>query len=208
MNNKKIISLLVALMLSSCASETVNTKYYKLGSVDMNTDAETKNGVNNREVKSNVAKRPLLLIEPILLADFLRQPGLVIQKADHQLQISNVHRWAESLESAALRVLRIQLEKRLPNYRIENQNGRWKTPPKRRLSIELTQFQIDNNNNQVVSTGTFWLFDEQRNLLIKKGFDIQQPLLKNGYAHAISKLEFSLLKLAEIIAKNSNNFEG
>ena len=197
MIRKIMLSFFVLAFMNGCVTESSTIQYYKLGSSVMILEPLDS---NQPYPSIEIGNRPLILIEPIMLADFLRRQGLVIQKAKHQLQISNVHRWAESLEGASSSVILRQLEHSLPNYRFENQTGRWKARPKFRLSIQLSQFQVNNKKNQVVTSGKYWLFDEKRNLLAKQQFLIEEALSKNGYEHAISKLELSLVKLSKLIS--------
>lgn len=196
--SKIVASLLVLVILSGCANESVTIKYYKLGS------QESASGMN-RSAKDMVS-RPLILIEPIGLADFLRQPGLVIQKTNHQIQISNIHRWSEDLQRATSRIIRKNLEAALPDYRFENQSGQWKTKPQFRISIELEEFHIVNHQKHVKASGQFWFFDDKRNLLLKKHFTFVEPINKNGYEHAVSKLELSLRTLSKMIIKNLSEY--
>jgi len=188
--------LLIVFFLAGCASDTASIKYYKLGVVKNNSAEEHSTPILEEK---NPSKRPLILIEPIVLPDFLRQQGLVIQKTDHQLQVSNVHRWAENLESASSRVIQSHLENLLPEYRFENKSGRWKATPKFRLSIELTEFQVKNRENTVISSGRFWIFDEDGSLLTKESFLLEEPLSRNGYEHAIFQLGVTLERLAGLI---------
>lgn len=190
----KIIALFVVILLSSCASDSVTIKYYKLGAPDRLS--------KTIEHDQNNVQRPLILIEPIALADFLRQPGLVIQKTEHQLQISNIHRWSEDLERATSRIIRNQLGNTLPKYRFENQGMQWKLKPKYRLSITLEQFHIVNHQKQVVTSGQIWIFGSDKTLLLKRAFSFEEPLNKNGYEHAVSKLELLMHKLSRQIAES------
>jgi len=181
-------------LLSGCASDSVTIKYYKLGGQESTSQIV--------DYDQNHVQRPLILIEPIALADFLRQPGLVIQKTEHQIQISNVHRWSEDLERATSRIIRKQLEIALPKYRFEKQGQQWKAKSKYRLNVELEQFHIINHHKQVATSGQIWLFDEDRKLILKRAFNFDEPLNKNGYEHAISKLELILNKLSQQIAES------
>lgn len=185
---------MVVVVLSGCASDSVTIKYYTLGGQESSTQmvADDQNNV----------QRPLILIEPIAMVDFLRQPGLVIQKTEHQIQISNIHRWSEELARATSRIIRKQLEMALPKYRFENQGRQWKAKPKYRLNIELEQFHIINHHKQVVTSGQIWLFDDDRKLILKKVFSFEEPLNKNGYEHAVSKLELILNKLSQQITES------
>jgi uncharacterized lipoprotein YmbA len=190
--NRIITILLALLLLTSCASESVTIKYYKLGGLE-----KTLTGDHSVQEATN---QPLILIEPIQLTDFLRQPGLVIQKTNHQIQISNIHRWAEDLQRASSRIIRQQLEGALPEYRFENQSAQWKAKPLLRLTIELEQFHIINHQKQVITSGQFWLFDNNNSLLLKKAFSFEESLNQNGYEHAVSRLERVLHKLSKQIA--------
>ena len=190
----RIITLLVVVLLSSCASDSVTIKYYKLGGPEKISQLI--------DYDQNKVQLPLILIEPITLADFLRQPGLVIQKTDHQLQISNIHRWSEDLERATSRIIRKQLQITIPDYRVEIQNTHWKAKPKFILNIELEEFHIVNHQKQVVTSGRFWLFGKDRTLLMSKSFRFAESMNKNGYEHAVSKLELSLRALSQMISKN------
>ncbi len=182
------------ILLSSCASDSITIQYYKLGGLGKKPQLI--------EYDKNRVQQPLILIEPIALADFLRQPGLVIQKTDHQLQISNIHRWSENLERATSRIIRKQLENSLPKYRYENQGIQWKNEPIYRLNVELEQFHIVNHQKQVVTSGQYWLFGKDKKLILKRTFNFEEPLSQNGYEHAVSKLELILNKLSKQIAES------
>lgn len=194
----KVIGYLLLVLLTGCASDTVNVRYYKLGSVLKNSKTSD---LTRMDKNKSVSERPLIIIEPISLADFLRQQGLVIQRTDHQLQISNIHRWAESLESSSSRVIQSHLESHLPGFRFESKNARWKTKPNFRISIELVEFQVNNRMAKVTTSGQFWIFDGDNNLINKEHFLLEESLNENGYEHAISRLEMTLLRLSKLISK-------
>jgi len=189
--NRFVACLLVAFLLASCTNETATIRYYKLAG---NTQALDR--LAHSDTKTD---QPLVLIEPIVLAEFLRRKGLVIQKNEYQIQISNIHRWAEELDRATARLIREELEKTLVDFRVEDQNSRWKLKPSFRISIELNQFQV-NHKNQTVTSGQFWIFGKNRVLKAKKYFNFELDLAQDGYEHAISQLERSLVKLSELIA--------
>jgi len=119
--NKLIAAITIMFMLVSCTNETATIRYYKLSG---------KIPLQHRPLAhKNITDRPLVLIEPIILAEFLRRKGLVIQKNEYQIQISNIHRWAEELDRATARLIRQALEKSLTDFRVEDQNSRWKVKP-------------------------------------------------------------------------------
>lgn len=188
--NKLIAVVIIALILASCTNETATIRYYKLsGKLSLQDQSPAP---------KNKADQPLVLIEPIILAEFLRRKGLVIQKNEYQIQISNIHRWAEELDRATARLIRQELEKSLVDFRVEDQSGRWKVKPSYRVSIELNQFQV-NHKSQTVTSGQFWIFGKNREILAKKHFSFELDLKVDGYEHAISQLEFSLEQLSQLI---------
>ena len=189
--NRFALIIIASILLMSCTNETATIRYYKLAS-----NSNSSVIVDREELKN---QQELVILEPIILAEFLRRKGLVIQKNEYQIQISNIHRWAEELDRATARLIREALETKLSNYRVEDQNSRWKSKPSFRISIELNQFQV-NHKNQTVTSGQFWIFGKNRELKAKKHFNFEIDLDQDGYEHAISQLESSLVNLSELIA--------
>lgn len=197
----RIILILVAFtFMASCTNETATIRYYKLASSSQLKSVEQTNLSGIQDEKKD---KGLIVIEPIVLAEFLRRKGLVIQKNEHQIQISNIHRWAEELERAVSRVVRERLDYSLLDYRVEDQNSRWKIKPNYRISIELSQFHV-NHESQTIASGQFWLFDKSRNVKVKRKFNFEMDLAADGYEHAISQLEKSLFELCELIVSEIN----
>lgn len=197
MTIKYLLSGLFIVFLFGCASEPNKIQYYELmssnlanNSIDNNTDTQT----------SKISQKPLIVLEAIKFSDFLKRQGIVIQSEKYKLQISNYHRWAENIESSSSRIVLSQLEKNLENYRFENHNGRWKVTPSYKINIEFYQFQIVQNKNTITS-GYFWIFDGENNLLEKQSFSYELPLEKKGYEYAISLLEKSLISMTKKISK-------
>jgi len=184
-------ALLLTLLVAGCATEGIQTRFYTLNGPNIHQLKEERGG-----------ERPVLLIESISLSDYLRQQGIVVKNTEHRLSISNNHRWAESLENSLSRTVRMELEKRLTQYRIENQNTSWKTKPKLRLKIEVNRFELDNVTKQAVCYGRLWFFDESGELQSSFRYSIEENLEEGGFEHAVAKLELTVGKLADIITAN------
>jgi len=197
--NRFIVLLMSVFLIASCTNETATIRYYKLASNSSAPEAVDNNAAKNQQ--------QLVILEPIILAEFLRRKGLVIQKNEYQIQISNIHRWAEELDRATARLIREELEKMLVGFRVEDQNSRWKLKPSFRISVELSQFQV-NHKNQTITSGQFWVFGKDRTLKVKKHFNFEIDLAQDGYEHAISQLELSLEKLSQLIADELLNMDG
>ena len=190
MNYKYVWLLLVLLCLSACSSAPAKIEYYSL-SYDL----------HNKVVISTEAgqSQQLIVLEPITLADFLRQRGLVVQTSEHKMHMSSQHRWAESLDLALSRTIMGHLENRLPQFRFENQNGRWSEQPEYRLNLSFSHFHT-NANSEVVVAGNFWILTRNNQLIRKERFYLARTLEQDGFLHAVESLNQALAELASKIA--------
>lgn len=90
------IHVLAALLflMAGCAGQSPTDKHYYW----LNSGLVSESGVvANFEVKIN-------------LASYLRQPGIVLAKQEHELQLANYHLWAEPLNRAIRSHLKYRLE--------------------------------------------------------------------------------------------------
>lgn len=188
---KSIILVSSILILSACTSAPVNIEYYSL-----NPKTEAPSSTNK-----NTAELPLIVIEAVQLAEFLRQQGIVVETGSNQLHMSSQHRWAERLDEAISRNLIAQLEERLDQYRFESHNTRWSKQPTYRINFSFSHFH-STENNQAVVAGNFWILDQENKLLNKQRFYLSRDLTQNGYSHSVEQLNLTLRELVNFVANN------
>jgi len=188
MKNKCGWLLLILILLNACSSAPAKIEYYALHFDQLNPPQ-----------KSADQTHELVIVEPVILAGFLRQQGLVVQTSDNQLHMSSQHRWAEQLDQALSRTIVGHLENNLPNYRFENQNGRWSEQPQYRINLSFSHFHT-NANNEAVVAGDFWILTNDNTLVRKERFYLAQPLARDGYSHAVDVLNRLLAKFVEEMA--------
>lgn len=189
--NKNIIFSILIVTLSACTSAPININYYAL-----NTEIS-----DSEEHSQNIVEKPLIVIEAIELAEFLRQQGIVVETDSNQLHMSSQHRWAERLDEALSRNLIVQLETKLPNYRFENAKVHWNKQPKYRANLSFSHFH-SSINRQAVIAGRFWILNQENQLLTKQSFYLTRDLKKNGYSHAVNQLNLTLKELAQLLTES------
>ena len=184
----QILSLLVACAVLGCSSQPSQTHFYTLN----DSNSITKNE------KLDITK-PLLLIEPISLSGYLRQNGIIVQKSQFEISVSNTHRWAERLETEIARSIQLSLLKNTDVYRIEIEANHRSKIPDLVLKLEINQFEIDNTHRRATVAGHYWLYDRDGILKSSRRFSNHENLTKNGFEHAVSKLKEVVIQLTSQI---------
>jgi len=90
-----LLAIIIPLLLLGCSSSP-KTHYYTLNSLPI---PDTR----------SAATGPAILIGPITLPDLVDRPQLVLRSGDNQVEISDTHRWAQSLKSEVARTLAANL---------------------------------------------------------------------------------------------------
>jgi len=90
-----LLAILIPLLLIGCSSSP-KTHYYTLNSPPI---PDTR----------SAAMGPVILIGPVTLPDLVDRPQLVLRSGDNQVEISDTHRWAQSLKSEVARTLAANL---------------------------------------------------------------------------------------------------
>lgn len=163
--------------LLSCSSTATKPTYYVL--------APAQASMSEKQPDLN---RPLVIIQPIHLADFLEQTGLVMQTQEHQLQYAHSHLWAENLDEGITKALLQDLKAADLDYTV-SADYRWLAEQARyEIQITIDQFNATDHSS-VVMDGSYWIIDtETKAIVVNRDFNYQQELQENGYEHAVSKL--------------------
>jgi uncharacterized protein len=189
MSNMVRCSMLLGGVLTACSYNVVQEHYYALNPPSL---------LQSLAQTTAKAAQPLLLVEPVSVAEFLATGAIVMQVNAHQLQLSNHHRWAENLQQALTFNVQAKLAARLAHYQVESSTRYWQQQTHSRLQINVSDFHISARHSTICA-GQFWLFDSEQKLLSKQAFYIELALTKDGYVHAVHQLNNALDQLAEQI---------
>ena len=143
------------------------------------------------------AHRPILALERVDLAAYLKQPGMVLQTGDHQVQLSRTHLWAESLDLALPKALVRALQARTEGYSCVLGAGDWAGPADLRLRVRIDSLQA-NDQGEVVAAGRYQLLAADRPPLLAD-FRFSRDLTEDGHAHAVARMRELLDDIAAAI---------
>ncbi len=196
----KIIKWLVfglfILLCHACASTPEPVQYYSLTLGAAQNEPVQKGLVRNESAPAGFAGN--VIIEPVYLAKFLRQDGIVTQVGDNEVAIASYHRWAEPLDKSIARLLTGDLNSRISDYHFSWMQLDVDKPAAFKLRLAFNEFNIKNNSSVNVA-GHYWLYVQSSGLKKEGSFNITKPLTDDGYAHAVTQLQQAIAQLADEI---------
>ncbi len=178
---KALLIALSIISLFSCASSPADVKYYSL-SLTSSHNVEHKN-------------KKYVVIEPIHLAAFLQQDGLVMQMGEHEIYTASYHRWAEPLDEAIGRLLTQELNTLSSHYYFETSEAQWHKKAKYHLRLNFSRFQATDHATVSVA-GHYGVYLKGSVLKFDQTFLISDKLKKDGYLYSVEKLKQAVHQLA------------
>lgn len=208
-----IIFLLSIMSITACSTNnTPKTQYYLLNSPTKLTLSA------QQEVKISTVPehKKQLSVKLLELPDYLAQPNLVLQLANHQLHYSHFHMWAEPLSVGLVQALTDDLNNTNDqlNFILSSEINSLKQAD---VLIKITAFQA-THQSQVILAGSYTLklkglAQKESVNITKNDFKFTVNLKSNGYLHSVGKMREIISLLAQNISKtlkasstnNSNN---
>ncbi|MBJ7550834.1 PqiC family protein [Marinomonas ostreistagni] len=177
----RVLLVLIGIaILAGCSSQTLQPpKYYVLNGAPAHLSASALNQVP-------------LTVRSVILSEYLQSSNIVLQVSDHELFFSANNLWAEPLQ--------VGIKKALENNLSAAGN------------LQDASFQLDLNvdyfhiidQDSVILSGDFSVFDEQGRVTLKDHFALRHPLNNSGYEYAVSIMSATLKSLSEKIAASIN----
>ena len=182
----KIVTLIASLvLLCSCSSSPeLQSNYYLL------SQPELIENVEHNIITNNGMKGKLLLT--LSLADYLKQPNIVLQKEDKSIYYAHSHLWAEPLEGAVIKAI-------MSDFNNMNSNSilvvNSQEEPLDELHIQIDYFHV-SELSEVILAGSFSLISmSEHSLVTHKKFYLKDKLEADGYGHSIVKMRGLLNEL-------------
>ena len=165
-----LLTLFCAVLVAGCASEAVPA-YYALSLSD------------NQAPSRQVTEGPILVVDRVVLPEYLNDMGIAFQPDDVQIVTANQARWAEALDKQLTRSLVQSLSEQLERVQVlEGPNAKsqvW------HLTRETTGFQ-GRSDGQAVVAGRWVL--QQGDKAYSHSFQTQVPLQEDGYPALVRAL--------------------
>ncbi|MFT5837577.1 MAG: putative lipoprotein YmbA [Flavobacteriales bacterium] len=192
---KTVTIFLCLALFFSCASEPLNVRYYLLHTPE-NTVPDTSDKT-----------KPIVVLQLLDIADYLRQSSLVMQIDEHELHYSRQDVWAEKLQSSFYKALLQDLNATDHRDYVASYSPIAKDAMAA-ITIKLEHFHATDSST-VVSSGQYWLSENapqtsknQHIMTSTHSFFFESPLKRDGYAHAVEQLRTLLERLAKQIEKD------
>ena len=190
-----IAPLGLTLALAGCASSGMSNSYYLLNASQAAAELP----------QSSINKSKQLLVEPVVLADFLNQKFLVMQK-NNQLFVSATHQWAQPLAGSVTQAITDELRADLSAWRVSKSRLNPGNRTAYTLLVAIDQFH-PNDKSLVSLKGSFQVRNGN-DLVIENHFFISQPLEQDGFSQSVFQLRDLLSQLAKKIANELAAIEG
>lgn len=192
---KLMIIFLCMTFLVSCTSEPLSVRHYLLHTPE------------NTMINTSDNAKPIVALQLLDVADYLRQPSLVMQVGQFELHYSHQDLWAEKLQSSYFKALLQDL----------NSSGQRSyvaaSSPEAIKAITTIKVKLEHfhatDASTVVSSGHYWLSakqltkDKTKDLTsASHSFYFESELKQDGYAYAVKQLRALVANLAKQIEKD------
>ena len=189
----KIILMSLVIFVSGCSgAPKIETQYFVL------TPAAPRDSAASQKSVDKKAKK-VIVLEPVELADFLDQPGIVLQKDHHQIEVAHYHRWAEPLRRNLYRFIFETLAANNMEYSFQENSRSVNKMDPLRLHVQVNQFHGTSMGMANLS-GRWALEDSKSNeVILSDAFHYESALQEDGHVELVSQLAILLEKLCSDI---------
>ena len=188
---KYIWPIIILSVVGCSGAPKIETQYFLLTPETQQSSEE-----KSSDAETNVHK--LIILEPIVLAEYLDQPGIVLQTDQHQIEIAHYHRWAEPLKRNIHRFVIETLATQKMEYSLQPSTTFSRDVTSLSLSLHINQFNGSVSSAALLS-GHWTLKQTKSNELIKTvTFSHEAPLKQSGYPELVAQLA----NLLEILCKD------
>jgi uncharacterized lipoprotein YmbA len=140
-------------------------------------------------------------VGPVVLAEYLDRPNLVLQDAPHRLAVADDHRWAGSLEASIARVTAANLGRRLGTGNVRVYPWTGDDGIARQVTLDIRQFHGGADGFAVLEAGWRVYQLPEGRLAASSSFTARVVLRADGYDELVAAQSRLLSKLAAEIAK-------
>jgi uncharacterized lipoprotein YmbA len=140
-------------------------------------------------------------VGPVMVAEYIDRPNLVVAETNHQLGIAENHRWAGDLGAGIARVTAVNLGRRWGTGNVRTYPWRDEDGLRRQVVIDIRQFHAGADGYAVLEAGWRVYSLPERRLLASRSFSAREPLETDGYPAMVAAQSRLLSCLADDIAQ-------
>ena len=181
---KTLIPLAITLLLAACSSQPTSRATYLL-----RPDTQ----ITSRQ---KISGNPMYL-GTLAVANYIDQPGLVLEQANGKIHTAKHHQWAEPLRVSLRQFLCAEISAEI-GYDVALQKPR--TPQANRIDVSINQLHGDENGNAVLVA--YWSIHTPKGTTEYQSSE-QIALQGDGYDALVSAERALLKELAQQIASTT-----
>ncbi len=186
---KSLIAL--ALWLTGCSS-AVTLNYYQLPqSPEQALSVSTSNSATAQ------SQQPVVIVEPVMVANYLNTNSLILQTSDVELHRTTQHLWLDALDQQLNRLLVNALQNQLPNKLVTSQALPVAADSSQRLLVQVDEFH-GTAQGKVVLRGRYSVLSGPQVKLYP--FQIERLQAEEGYPAMVSTMGLAVADLTRQIA--------
>lgn len=140
-------------------------------------------------------------VGPVVLAEYLDRPNIVIAEAPNQLGVAENHRWAGDLAEAITRVTATNLGRRMNTGNVQTYPWRDDGQISHQVTLDIRQLHGGHDGFAVIEAGWRAYSLPDRKIKAARTFVDREPLESDGYQSLVAAQSRLLSRLADDIAK-------
>jgi uncharacterized protein len=184
MTHRLLACLAAALFLGGCAAEP--KRFYVL----------TADG------PAPAGGGPGIGVGPVVLAEYLDRPNLVVQQAPNQLAVAEDHRWAGELSASIARVTASNLGRRLGSGNVRTYPWPGDEGIRTQVTLDIRQLHAAEDGYAVIEAGWRAYSLPDRRMVGSGTFVDREALESDGYPSLVAAQSRLLSRLSAEIARN------
>ena len=139
-------------------------------------------------------------VGPVLLANYLDRPNLVIQESENSMSVADDHRWAGDLSDGIARTMATNLGRRLKTGNVRVYPWQRDSEIDQQVTVDIRQFHGGSDGYAVIEASYRVYSLPSRSLKASRTFNDREPLEKDGYQPLVAAQSRLLARLADAIA--------
>lgn len=181
-----LLAVLFFALLSCSSAPTQETHYFVLNPNKTNVQSNEKTNDN------------IMQVAPIQLAEFLDQPGIVLQTDTHQIEVAHYHRWGEPLKRNMHRYILESLSMRSNQSYINSKQAK-NFHSTQTLTITVNEFNGTTDGKALLSGNWSIMNSSSSENVSNYAFRYESKLSTSGYPELVNKLAELLNQLCDDI---------
>lgn len=137
---------------------------------------------------------------PVVLAEYINRPNLVLQESENAISVASDHRWAGDLAAGVSRVMAANLGRRLNTGNVQAYPWQRDNEIDHQVVIDIRQLHGGADGYAIIEASYRVYSLPGRNLVVSKNFTAKEPLEKDGYESLVAAESRLLARLADVIS--------